>query len=65
MTMKTTTNDLTTIGTLIPDDDLLQYVIDGLSPCCKPFLTTLSMRPSLVTFDELHVLLLTKEDLLK
>lgn len=65
MSLKATNNAMATARTIILDEDLVTYVLDGLQPSYKSFQTALSMRPSLVSFEELHVLLLTEEDLIQ
>lgn len=64
MVIRNIVDALEASGTTVSDDDLVMYVVDGLFPSYKAFQTALSMRGSPVTFDEIHILLLTEEDLL-
>lgn len=57
MTMKNTVDALVAAATIIPNDDLINYVLDGLQSSYKSFLIALSLSP--IIFEELHALLLT------
>ncbi|KAI5341614.1 hypothetical protein L3X38_009489 [Prunus dulcis] len=64
MHAKSLYDSLFAAGTEMSDEELIEYILDGLGHEYKEFTTSLHLRPSL-TFDEFYDLLLQEEQLLK
>jgi hypothetical protein len=59
-------DQLAAIGKGVEDEDLISYVVGGLSPSYHPFITTLSFvtQDSPISFDAFQLELLNYEQLL-
>ena len=53
------------MGTLVDDEDLLHIVLKGLRSEYESFSTAMLTKSEPVSFEELHVLMITQEELLK
>jgi hypothetical protein len=63
--IKESRDKLAAVGTLVDDEDLLHIVLKGLSSEYESFSTAMLTKSELVSFEELHVLMITQEELLK
>jgi hypothetical protein len=63
--IKETRDKLAAVGTLIDDEDLLHIVLKGLPSEYESFSTAMLTKSEPVSFEELHVLMITQEELLK
>jgi hypothetical protein len=63
--IKESKDRLATVGTLVDDEDLLHIVLKGLPSEYESFSTAMLTKSEPVSFEELHVLMITQEELLK
>ncbi len=63
--IKEARDKLAAVGTLVDDQDLLHIVLKGLPFEIKSFSSTMLTKNESVPFEELHVLMITQEKLLK
>jgi hypothetical protein len=63
--IKEVRDKLAAVGTLIDDEDLLHIVLKGLSSEYEYFSFAMLTKNESVPFEELHVLMITQEELLK
>jgi uncharacterized membrane protein YgcG len=63
--IKESRDKLAAVGTIVDDEDLLHIVLKGLSSKYESFSTAMLTKSDPVSFEELHVLMITQEELLK
>jgi hypothetical protein len=63
--IKEARDKLAAVGTLIDDEDLLHIVLKGLPSEYESFSSAMLTKNESVPFEELHVLMITQEELLK
>ncbi|GMY32382.1 cytokinin riboside 5'-monophosphate phosphoribohydrolase log1, partial [Fagus crenata] len=63
--IKESRDKLAIVGTIVDDEDLLHIVLKGLPSEYESFSTAMLTKSEPVSFEELHVLMITQEDLLK
>ena len=63
--IKEAQDKLAVVGTLIDDEDLLHIVLKGLPSEYESFFSAMLTKTESVPFEELHVLMITQEELLK
>ena len=63
--IKESRDKLAAVGTLVDDEDLLHIVLKGLPSEYESFSTAMLTKSEPVSFEELHVLMITQEELLK
>uniref|UniRef100_A0A2N9EKA7 Reverse transcriptase Ty1/copia-type domain-containing protein n=1 Tax=Fagus sylvatica TaxID=28930 RepID=A0A2N9EKA7_FAGSY len=63
--IKESRDKLAAVGTLVDDEDLLHIVLKGLSSEYESFSTAILTKSEPVSFEELYVLMITQEELLK
>uniref|UniRef100_A0A2N9J917 Reverse transcriptase Ty1/copia-type domain-containing protein n=1 Tax=Fagus sylvatica TaxID=28930 RepID=A0A2N9J917_FAGSY len=63
--IKEARDKLAAVGTLIDDEDLLHIVLKGLPSEYESFSSAMLTKNEAVPFEELHVLMITQEELLK
>uniref|UniRef100_A0A2N9ECA1 Reverse transcriptase Ty1/copia-type domain-containing protein n=1 Tax=Fagus sylvatica TaxID=28930 RepID=A0A2N9ECA1_FAGSY len=63
--IKESKDRLAAVGTLVDDEDLLHIVLKGLPSEYESFSTAMLTKSEPVSFEELHVLMITQEELLK
>ena len=63
--IKESRDKLAAVGTLVDDEDLLHIVLKGLPSEYESFFTAMLTKSEPVSFEELHVLMITQEEFLK
>ena len=63
--IKESRDKLSAVGTIVDDEDLLHTVLKGLLFEYESFSTAMLTKSEPVSFEELHVLMITQEELLK
>jgi hypothetical protein len=63
--IKEAIDKLAAMGTLVDDEDLLHIVLKGLPSEYESFSSTMLTKNESVSFEELHVLMISQEELLK
>uniref|UniRef100_A0A2N9IHB0 Reverse transcriptase Ty1/copia-type domain-containing protein n=1 Tax=Fagus sylvatica TaxID=28930 RepID=A0A2N9IHB0_FAGSY len=63
--IKEARDKLAAVGTIVDDEDLLHIVLKGLPSEYESFSSAMLTKSESVPFEELHVLMLTQEELLK
>uniref|UniRef100_A0A2N9F5W2 Retrovirus-related Pol polyprotein from transposon TNT 1-94-like beta-barrel domain-containing protein n=1 Tax=Fagus sylvatica TaxID=28930 RepID=A0A2N9F5W2_FAGSY len=63
--IKESRDKLAAVGALVDDEDLLHIVLKGLPSEYESFSTAMLTKSEPVSFEELHVLMITQEELLK
>uniref|UniRef100_A0A2N9FVX0 Uncharacterized protein n=1 Tax=Fagus sylvatica TaxID=28930 RepID=A0A2N9FVX0_FAGSY len=63
--IKESRDKLAAVGTVVDDEDLLHIVLKGLPSEYESFSTAMLTKSDPVSFEELHVLMITQEELLK
>ncbi|GMY07326.1 Retrovirus-related Pol polyprotein from transposon TNT 1-94 [Fagus crenata] len=63
--IKESRDRLAAVGTIVDDEDLLHIVLKGLPSEYESFSTAMLTKSDPVSFEELHVLMITQEELLK
>jgi hypothetical protein len=63
--IKEAIDKLAAVGTLVDDEDLLHIVLKGLPSEYESFSSAMLTKNESVPFEELHVLMITQEELLK
>ncbi len=63
--IKEARDKLAAVGTLVDDEDLLHIVLKGLPFEYESFSSVLLTKNEFVSFEELHILMVTQEELLK
>jgi hypothetical protein len=63
--IKEAIDKLAAMGNLVDDEDLLHIVMKGLPSEYESFSSAMLTKNESVSFEELHVLMITQEDLLK
>ncbi|KAL3524729.1 hypothetical protein ACH5RR_013101 [Cinchona calisaya] len=58
---KSISDQLAALQSPVSDDDLVEYVLDGLGPAYSPFVSGLEARLHFINFDDLYGLLLSNE----
>jgi hypothetical protein len=63
--IKESRDKIAAVGTVVDDEDLLHIVLKGLPSKYESFSTAMLTKSDPVSFEELHILMITQEELLK
>ncbi|KAH7575581.1 hypothetical protein JRO89_XS02G0154700 [Xanthoceras sorbifolium] len=59
--IKSRTDELAVLGKPLDDEDLIEKILDGLDDDYRPLVDAINGRDTMISFDELHEKLITKE----